>query len=128
MPLVGFLMDTTLATAHLVFAGVPERYPNIKWVLGHLGGAIPYLAERLDRGYEAFAECRANITKPPTEYLKHFYFGASKTTPDSTGSQMARLTDRCCISLQRPMRLIRNGHSCQVISPITPMIITSAYQ
>ncbi|HUR21011.1 MAG TPA: amidohydrolase family protein, partial [Vicinamibacterales bacterium] len=27
MPLVGFLMDTTLAAAHLVFAGVPERYP-----------------------------------------------------------------------------------------------------
>ena len=61
MPLVGFLMDTTLAAAHLVFAGVPERFPRIKWVLGHLGGAIPYLAERLDRGYEAFAECRKNI-------------------------------------------------------------------
>lgn len=74
MPLVGFLMDTTLATAHLVFAGVPHRYPRIKWVLGHLGGAIPYLAERLDRGYEAFAECRTNITKPPTEYLKQFHF------------------------------------------------------
>ena len=25
MPLVGFLMDTTLAAAHLVFAGVPEH-------------------------------------------------------------------------------------------------------
>ncbi|MBP7777647.1 MAG: amidohydrolase [Acidobacteria bacterium] len=83
MPLVGFLMDTTLATAHLVFAGVPERYPNIKWVLGHLGGAIPYLAERLDRGYEAFAECRANITKPPTEYLKHFYFDTVNFDPNA---------------------------------------------
>jgi len=47
MPLVGFLMDTTLAAASLVFSGVAERFPNIKWVLGHLGGAIPYLAERL---------------------------------------------------------------------------------
>ena len=83
MPLVGFLMDTTLATAHLVFAGVPERYPNITWVLGHLGGAIPYLAERLDRGYEAFAECRANITKPPTEYLKQFYFDTVNFDPDA---------------------------------------------
>ncbi len=55
MPLVGFLMDTTLAAAQLVFAGVPERFPRIRWVLGHLGGAIPYLAERLDRGFHAFA-------------------------------------------------------------------------
>ena len=74
MPLVGFLFDTTLAAAHLTFAGVPERFPNIKWVLGHLGGTIPYLAERLDRGYECFADCRADIPKPPSEYLKKFYY------------------------------------------------------
>lgn len=74
MPLVGFLMDTTLAAAKLVFAGVPERYPKIRWVLSHLGGAIPYLAERLDRGFEAFPECRANIRRPPSTYLKSFYY------------------------------------------------------
>ena len=74
MPLVGFLMDTTLAAAHLVFSGVAERFPRIKWVLGHLGGAIPYLAERLDRGYEAFPECRANIRRPPSEYLKTWHY------------------------------------------------------
>jgi aminocarboxymuconate-semialdehyde decarboxylase len=74
MPLVGFPFDTTLAAAKLVFSGVVEKYPGIKWVLGHLGGAIPYLAERLDRGYYAFEECRANISKPPSEYLKEFYF------------------------------------------------------
>jgi aminocarboxymuconate-semialdehyde decarboxylase len=74
MPLVGFLMDTTLAAAHLVFAGVMERFPRITWVLAHLGGAIPYLAERLDRGYYAFRECRANISRPPSEYLKRCYY------------------------------------------------------
>jgi aminocarboxymuconate-semialdehyde decarboxylase len=74
MPLVGFLMDTTLAAAHLVFAGVAERFPNIKWVLGHLGGAIPYLAERLDRGFEAFPDCRKNISRKPSEYLKTWHY------------------------------------------------------
>ncbi|HXZ21108.1 MAG TPA: amidohydrolase family protein [Candidatus Acidoferrales bacterium] len=74
MPLVGFLMDTTLAAAKLVFAGVPEKFPRIHWVLSHLGGAIPYLAERLDRGFYAFQECRANIERPPSEYLKQFYY------------------------------------------------------
>ena len=73
MPLVGFLFDTTLAAASLVFSGVAERFPQIRWVLGHLGGAIPYLAERLDRGYEAFPECRVNIAQPPSAYLKRFY-------------------------------------------------------
>jgi aminocarboxymuconate-semialdehyde decarboxylase len=81
MPLVGFLMDTTLAAASLVFSGVPERFPDIKWVLGHLGGAIPYLAERLDRGFEAFPECRANISRPPSAYLKKFYFDTVNFDP-----------------------------------------------
>lgn len=81
MPLVGFLFDTTLAAAKLVFAGVPENYPRIRWVLSHLGGAIPYLAERLDRGWRAFGECRAEIDRPPSEYLRHFYFDTVNFDP-----------------------------------------------
>jgi aminocarboxymuconate-semialdehyde decarboxylase len=80
-PLVGFLFDTTLAAAGLVFSGVVERFPRIRWVLGHLGGAIPYLAERLDRGYHAFRECREHISKPPSEYLKQFYYDTVNFDP-----------------------------------------------
>ncbi|MBI4408352.1 MAG: amidohydrolase [Gemmatimonadetes bacterium] len=74
MPLVGFPLDTTLAAAGLVFRGIPERFPRIRWVLAHLGGAVPYLAERLDRGFHAFRECRAHIERPPSEYLKGLYY------------------------------------------------------
>jgi aminocarboxymuconate-semialdehyde decarboxylase len=74
MPLVGFLFDTTLAAGHLVFSGVTERFPGIRWVLGHLGGTIPYLAERLDRGYAAFAECRRDLSSLPSAELKRFYY------------------------------------------------------
>jgi aminocarboxymuconate-semialdehyde decarboxylase len=81
MPLVGFLFDTTLAAAGLVFSGVVERFPGIRWVLGHLGGAIPYLAERLDRGYDAFRACRAHISRPPSEYLKTFYYDTVNFDP-----------------------------------------------
>jgi aminocarboxymuconate-semialdehyde decarboxylase len=74
MPLIGFLMDTTLAAGKLVFSGIVERFPRITWVLTHMGGAIPYLAERMDRGYEAFRECRAHIQEKPSVYLKRFYY------------------------------------------------------
>jgi aminocarboxymuconate-semialdehyde decarboxylase len=74
MPLVGFLFDTTLAASSLVFAGVPDRFPKIRWALCHLGGAIPYLAERLDRGFTAFKDCRQHIDRPPSTYLKEFYY------------------------------------------------------
>ena len=83
MPLVGFLMDTTLAAAKLVFSGVVERHPRIRWALTHMGGAIPYLAERLDRGYRAFADCRQNISRPPSEYLQQFYYDTVNFNPDA---------------------------------------------
>lgn len=83
MPLVGFPFDTTLAAAKLVFSGVLERYPRITWVLAHLGGAIPYLAERLDRGFRAFVECRAHISRPPSEYFKQMYFDTVNFDPAS---------------------------------------------
>jgi aminocarboxymuconate-semialdehyde decarboxylase len=86
MPLNGFLFDTTLAASRLVFSGVAKRYPNIKWILAHLGGTIPYLAERLDRGWRAFRDCRAHIDEPPTAYLRrHFWFD---TVNFSTGPLM----------------------------------------
>jgi len=81
MPLVGFMFDTTLAAAGLVFAGIPHRFPRINWILGHLGGAIPYLAERLDRGFEAYPECRVNIDRHPSGYLKKFFYDTVNFDP-----------------------------------------------
>lgn len=81
MPLVGFLFDTTLAASKLVFSGVAERFPGIRWVLCHLGGTIPYLAERLDRGYEAFEDCRENITRPPSSFLREMYYDTVNFDP-----------------------------------------------
>jgi aminocarboxymuconate-semialdehyde decarboxylase len=67
-----------------VFSGVVQRFPKIRWILGHLGGTIPYLAERLDRGFHAFRECRAHIDRPPTEYLKrHFYYDTVNFDPNA---------------------------------------------
>jgi aminocarboxymuconate-semialdehyde decarboxylase len=81
MPLVGFLFDTTLAAEKLVFSGVAERFPRIRWVLSHLGGAIPYIAERADRGFHAFKECRTKISRPPSNYLKQFYYDTVNFDP-----------------------------------------------
>ncbi len=81
MPLLGFTFDTTLAAAKLVFSGVVERFPRIRWVLAHLGGTIPYLAERLDRGFHAFKEARKDISRPPSSYLKTFYYDTVNFDP-----------------------------------------------
>jgi aminocarboxymuconate-semialdehyde decarboxylase len=74
VPLVGFCMDTTVSVAKMVFSGLFERYPNLTLILPHLGGTLPFLFERIDAGYRSYVECQPHITKPPTQYLKKFYY------------------------------------------------------
>jgi len=80
-PIIGFPFDTTLAVARLCYAGVFRELPNIRWILGHLGGAVPYLMERMDNGYRDFAECRVNIDELPSVYLKRLYYDTVSFSP-----------------------------------------------
>lgn len=50
--LVGNPYETTVAVAHLVFGGVIERYPAIRFGFAHGGGAVALLAGRFARGVE----------------------------------------------------------------------------
>lgn len=79
LQLVGWPFETTLAVARMIFSGLFERRAGLNLVLAHGGGALPWLAGRLDLGYrapgyEANPACRAHITRPPSEYLRHLYF------------------------------------------------------
>jgi aminocarboxymuconate-semialdehyde decarboxylase len=72
---LGFPFDTTLAAARLVFGGVMERFPNLKVCLAHLGGALPYLQERVDIGWrtsQVFGG-EAGLPRPPSDYFRRFY-------------------------------------------------------
>ena len=81
--IIGFLFDTTTAAMRLVFAGVLERLPALRLIVGHLGGTIPYVAERADRAFDAYDECRAHITRTPSEYFRRLYYDTVNFNPDA---------------------------------------------
>jgi aminocarboxymuconate-semialdehyde decarboxylase len=80
-PLVAFPCDTTLAVAKLCFSGLLRELPDIRFIVGHAGGAIPWLMERLDNGFRDFAECRVNIDELPSFYLKRLYYDTVTFSP-----------------------------------------------
>lgn len=80
-PIVGFPFDTTLAVARMCYDGMFEEYPEIRWIVGHLGGAVPYLMERMDNGFRDFADCRKNIDKLPSTYLKRLHYDTVSFSP-----------------------------------------------
>jgi aminocarboxymuconate-semialdehyde decarboxylase len=74
VPLLGFVFNTSASVARMVFAGIFERLPALALILGHLGGTLPYLMQRLDNGYRAYPEAREALPHPPSTYLKRLYY------------------------------------------------------
>lgn len=72
--LVGFPAATSLAIASVIFGGVLEDFPGLKFCFAHAGGFAPYQRGRWEHGYEVRAECREFIKKPPSEYFRLLSF------------------------------------------------------
>ena len=71
---VGLIFDTTLAATRMIYGGVFERYPDFPYIMGHTGGALLTILERLDNGYKLFPDCRKFISRPPSEFAKKLYY------------------------------------------------------
>ena len=77
VPILGYEFDLMLAQAKLVYGGVLEEFPTLKFIFSHLGGGIPFLKERIEKGW-GFAKMapdkKAKNSKPPSYYLELLYF------------------------------------------------------
>ena len=71
---IGQPLEEAVFVSRLIFSGVLERYPNLKIVVAHGGGYLPYYPGRMDHAYKVRPECKKHISRPPSEYLKKLYF------------------------------------------------------
>jgi len=81
--LIGNPLDTTIAATKLIFSGVLEKYPGLKFVLAHGGGQFPFIMGRIEHGYEVRPEPKEKIHRPPREFLNNFYFDTITHNPDA---------------------------------------------
>lgn len=49
--MIGAPIEDTIAVAHLILRGIPQKYPKLKIINTHIGGALPMLMQRLDNLY-----------------------------------------------------------------------------
>ena len=71
---IGNPLDTTIAAASLLFAGVFERYPNIKVYLSHGGGFLPYQQHRFIHGWGEREESKKNLKVSPKASLDRILY------------------------------------------------------
>ena len=76
---IEFLFDTTRAVANLVTKGTLERFPNIRWILSHAGGTVPYIAWRLSLA-DFNPKVSAAAPRGILHYLKSLYYDTALST------------------------------------------------
>jgi aminocarboxymuconate-semialdehyde decarboxylase len=72
--LIGVPWETTICATDLILSGHLDKYPNVKILLAHGGGFLPYQAGRLDKGYQKWKAVSANLEASPLEYVKRFWY------------------------------------------------------
>lgn len=70
---IGFTFDTSLAIARCIYDGFLDRFPNLKLIASHGGGALPFLVGRLDICWDNIPAARAKTAEPPRNYMRRIY-------------------------------------------------------
>ncbi len=85
--MLGRPFDTTLSVTRFILTGGLEKFPKLKMVCAHVGGALPMLPGRLGFGYElrkdpSFGPWEPDVlTRPPASYIKQLYFDTVSLHP-----------------------------------------------
>ena len=79
---LGRVIEVSVAAMRLVLSGTMERHPDLKIVMSHTGGSLPYQSGRMDKNSKA-----AKLPKPVSTYLKRMY--TDTVSPHSAGMKFA---------------------------------------
>jgi 6-methylsalicylate decarboxylase len=70
--------DTTRAIANMLYNGTLEKYPNIRFIMPHMGGVTPFLLFRLS-GLDDDPKLKAKIPAGVKTYLNRLYYDVAQS-------------------------------------------------
>jgi len=87
-PMLGYPAETSLTVAYMILDGFLERHPQLKIIVSHLGGFIPYIHRRINTFTEAanvdpVLSGKVNLSKQPSEYLRQLYYDTAVGNPEA---------------------------------------------
>jgi predicted TIM-barrel fold metal-dependent hydrolase len=91
---IEYPFDTTRAATNLIFRGALDRFPNIRFVLAHAGGTLPYLAFRLS--WSPTIDPRRLGDRTPAEVLaklRHFWYDTALAAGPQTFGALEHVAD-----------------------------------
>lgn len=70
-PTAGAVFEDTTAALHLIVRQIPHRFPHIRFIIPHLGGALPMLLSRLDNQLPL---SWPELPEPPSVTARRFFY------------------------------------------------------
>jgi predicted TIM-barrel fold metal-dependent hydrolase len=71
--------DTTRAVTNMLYNGTFEKFPNIRWIMPHMGGVTPFLLFRLS-GLDDDPKVHERIPAGVATYLKRLYYDVAQSS------------------------------------------------
>ncbi len=78
--MVGAPFEDTIAALRLVQSGLTKRFPNVRIIVPHLGGTLPFLLQRLD-DTPVRERPREGVDEPPSRLVKRLWFDTVNSYP-----------------------------------------------
>ena len=79
--LAGMPAETSKSIGDLIFGGVFQEFPNLRFAFAHCAGSFPGTIGRIEHGFKVRPDLFPNREVNPRKYLGHFY--ADTLTADS---------------------------------------------
>ena len=91
------VFDTTRAIANLLCTGTLAKYPNIRFIMSHMGGVTPFLLFRLS-GLDDEPKLRVRFPDGVATYLRRLYYDVAQSA--------APLSFRALLEIADPSRIL----------------------
>jgi aminocarboxymuconate-semialdehyde decarboxylase len=122
--LIGNPLDTTVMLANLMFSGRLDELPDLKIVLAHGGGFIPYQIGRLVHGHSVRSETNGVSKSSPKDLLKRIYFDSLVFEPKALRYLIDLVgADHICIGTDAPFDMADNDPKATIdaVPGLTPL-------
>ena len=101
---VGAPFEDTTAALRLALSGLTTRYPDVRLIVPHLGGTLPFLWARIDlAGAPRSGAAPTTPLDPPTTLLRRMWYDTVNTYPEALRCACAAYgTDRLLLGTDFP--------------------------
>jgi len=118
----GYAMDTCTHFLRIVFSGLFDAYPKLKFILGHMGEGLPFWIHRFN-DHAQFSAKKRGLKKSPKEYLlENLYITCSGNfaIPSFLCAVTAMGIDNLMFSVDWPFELNKSGVEFLKHVPLSP--------